>query len=64
MALITKCDRCGEIYDPWETYNHINPYENWWRYGLVKDCHPYSETRIDLCPNCKKDLERWFKNDK
>ena len=55
-----KCDRCGKAYDP--LLENINIYEDWWRFNLRKDCHPYEEIKIDLCPDCRKDLYKWLKN--
>ena len=56
-----KCDRCGNAYDPF--LENINLYDNWWRLNLIKDCYPYEEVKIDLCPNCRKDLYKWLKNE-
>lgn len=57
MSDIKKCDRCGEAYEP--DFN-INLDDNWWRFNLRKDCYPYEEIKIDLCPDCRKELYKWL----
>lgn len=59
MSDIKKCDRCGEAYDPLLT--GITFDDEWWRYEVHKDCHPYEKIKIDLCPNCRKKLYNWLK---
>lgn len=57
-----KCDRCGALYDPWAFGDSES---NAWRYSVVKDCHPYPEEHeLDLCHNCKYELEKWLEGDK
>lgn len=53
MSSACKCDRCGTLYE----YD----YQLYLRsYIIYKDCHPQEDRKIDLCPMCQKDLERWF----
>ncbi len=56
---VTKCDRCGKIYDE----SIPDDYENKsWRFKLSYDTHPYPETiMIDLCDDCKESLYAWLK---
>ena len=42
-----KCDRCGALYEDFYTPDLT----------VKKYNHPYGETRIDLCPECNKQLE-------
>lgn len=51
------CDRCGTIFNPYEeiTYN-----DNSWRLSVYYDHHPYPEEKMDLCPNCQKELLKWL----
>jgi hypothetical protein len=59
MSDIKKCDRCGDAYDP---YNLSTNYgDEWWRYEVLKDSHPYEEIKVDLCPECRKKLYKWIK---
>lgn len=61
MSDIKKCDRCGEAYDPLLTGITLD--DEWWRYSVHRDCHPYEEIKIDLCPECRKKLVNWLKGD-
>ena len=64
MSTVTRCDRCGKIYDPlyiMHCPSIIN--QEWWRYKVVRDCHPYEEIKVDLCPNCRKNLVKWLKGE-
>ena len=57
MSKANKCDRCGVLYEyNWENYIH--------KHYINKDCHPYPDYRIDLCPNCQTELEKWLKERK
>ena len=61
MSSAKKCDRCGVFYEQDYDCSAIN--QNWWRYDVTKDAHPYGSIKLDLCNECKKSLERWLKND-
>ena len=61
MSDIKKCDRCGEVYDPLLTGITLD--DEWWRYEVRRDCHPYEEIKIDLCPDCRKKLCKWIKGE-
>lgn len=63
MSNAKRCDRCGACYDIFPPEDCTLSSE-WWRYDIVKDCHPYSEIRIDLCPSCRKNLYDWLKGGK
>ena len=58
MSKAYKCDRCGILYVPKLKF----PKENWWRYDIIKDCHPYETVKIDLCDACKLSLAKWLDN--
>ena len=51
-----KCDRCGALYVPFDYQN----FKDAWRYSVLRDNHPYEETKLDLCYNCLFDLEQWL----
>lgn len=59
MANAKQCDRCGQFY-PIELFS-INHEEEWWRYEIRMDCHPYGDTKVDLCTDCRKKLYNWLK---
>ena len=53
MSKANKCDRCGTFYEHnREVYLH--------KHYMYKDNHPCGDTRIDLCPNCQAELEKWL----
>ena len=65
MSTVTKCDRCGTIFNPIELVAVEAPkdLENDapWRLNLTKDLWPHSgQLTIDLCPNCKASLNDWL----
>lgn len=48
---VTFCDRCGKETAPAIFQRDNSPYKVSKNYLL-----------LDLCPKCKKDLEKWFEN--
>ena len=60
MASAKKCDRCGKLYNSYNTKNdakHIN--------GIMTvNIDPYGEyydhKPVDLCPKCKDSFEEWL----
>ena len=59
MANAKECDRCGKYYSI--NFISFDYEEDWWRYGLYRDCYPYEEIKVDLCPECRKKLYDWLK---
>lgn len=69
MAEAKKCDRCGKLYEP---YNKSKLYgiigrKIYWRVSafafMIEDSEGYSiDGRHDLCPDCMKSLQKWFKD--
>lgn len=57
-----RCDRCGAFFSPMEDSKGSRWEDEWWRYYIGKDNHPYGTTELDLCLNCRKELYRWIKN--
>ncbi len=53
MSIANKCDRCGMLYE-YDFQNYLHSYY------VGKDCHPYEDERLDLCPNCQEKLVEWF----
>lgn len=53
MALATKCDVCGVLFE-----QKFIPDITIHRYT-----HGYGEERLDLCPDCTNKLETWLHND-
>lgn len=66
MATVTKCDRCGTIYNPMtiiveeQDCKFLGSDESW-RLSITKELWPHAgEMKIDLCPNCKAELNDWL----
>ena len=65
MSSAKQCDRCGGLYIPIPTVPKPEWSKDWWRYDIIKDCHPYPEEKLDLSPECKSKLADWLRgNDK
>lgn len=61
MASAKKCDRCGRLYEHIDG-SKFDFNEEFWRYNIVKDCHPYDNIeQLDLCLPCWRDLYAWIK---
>ena len=54
MALATKCDVCGVLFEQ-KFIPDIT---------IHKYTHGYGEERLDLCPDCSNKLETWLHNEK
>lgn len=57
MSEAKKCDRCGKLYEKYDTYE-----DN----GIIFTCGDNEEggtgDKIDLCPDCMKELKNWIEN--
>jgi len=62
MSTVTKCDRCGTIFNSMnieELDQNYDPDASW-RLNMAKELWPHAgESKIDLCPDCKKRLHDW-----
>lgn len=61
MADAKKCDRCGKLYEP---YNKSRLYGTMRvsAFAFMIENRGYSlDERYDLCPDCMKFLQKWFK---
>lgn len=61
MSMAMKCDRCGKLFEKNKGLNASEFDQDWWRYSIRKDNHPYEETKIDLCESCQRALDDWIK---
>ena len=57
MANAKICDRCKNFYVP-------NIYKATYRMVALSPTPSNYKKNIDLCPECEKDLARWFKEKK
>ena len=54
MAFANECDRCGALYK-----TTVDP-----KINIVEFTSQNDYCRIDLCPDCQKELETWLKEKK
>ena len=62
MALAKKCDRCGKLYEEYNTKEDCKKING---IALLNiDCHEkyYLHGPIDLCPDCKDSFKEWLAN--
>jgi len=62
--IITKCDRCGAVMEPFKDKESVDLNKDDWRYSIVRDNFPYPESKIDLCLKCSSELAEWVKGQK
>ena len=58
MSQAKRCDRCGAFYPIFG--RELDFDKEYWRYDIVKDCHPNEQYKLDLCDGCKKALFLWL----
>ena len=62
MALAKKCDRCGKLYESYNTTNDSKNINGIMTLNLDDLRKYYSHKPLDLCPECKDAFEEWMKN--
>lgn len=65
MASAKKCDRCGKLYEEYNTEKNNKKINGIMTLNLDFQRRYYSHTPFDLCPECKDSFEEWLgkKND-
>lgn len=58
MSQAKQCDRCGKFYPIFGRELDLD--KDYWRYDIIKDCHPNEAYKLDLCDDCKKALFLWL----
>lgn len=58
MSDAKQCDRCKNFYPVFGQNKDVE--KDYWRYDVVKDCHPFESLKLDLCNDCKKKLVEWL----
>lgn len=54
---VFKCDRCGDIYEPYKNAA-LTP-----KYSVKKHIFPVDEFEVDLCPKCCALLEKFMEKE-
>ena len=65
MSKAFKCDRCKKCFDPWKENTEFGTFREF----VVRDGralnnneYTYIDEEIDLCPDCLKSFNNWFKS--
>lgn len=61
MAFAKKCDRCGKLYEGYNTNNDPKNINGFMTLNLDDKRLYYSHKPYDLCPDCKDSFEKWLK---
>lgn len=61
MAGARKCDRCGKLYEAYNTKNDETNINGFMTLNIADDRKYYSHGIMDLCPECMEEFQRWIK---
>lgn len=61
MARARKCDRCGKLYETYNTKNDEKKINGLMTLNIDDDRRYYSHGIMDLCPECMEEFQRWIK---
>lgn len=53
MSKAFKCDRCGDLYEPYEAIPN--------QFYITQ--RSFNATAWDLCENCSQELQKWMKKE-
>ena len=60
MAAARECDRCGNLYKPYNTANNNKKINGIMVLNIDAQGRFYEHKAIDLCPDCKDQFEGWL----
>lgn len=60
MASAKKCDRCGKLYEEYNTVCDSKNINGVMLLNLDSHGQYYSNKTLDFCPNCKDSFENWL----
>ena len=60
MANAMKCDRCGKLYESYNTKKDNKNINGFIQVNLDVDRKYYSHGVTDLCPDCMKEFQNWM----
>ena len=60
MAAARKCDRCGNLYESYNTENNAKKINGINTVNIDAQGKFYSHKAIDLCPECKESFDMWL----
>lgn len=61
MANARKCDRCGKLYEEYNTDNNSKKFNAIMPVSLDYERKYYPRKVMDLCPECMTKLANWLK---
>lgn len=60
MAFAKKCDRCGKLYEEYNTEHDSKKINGIMTLNLDFKRKYYSNTPLDLCPECTDSFNKWL----
>ena len=60
MAFAKKCDRCGKLYEEYNTKQNRDKINGILTVNIDFKRQYYTNVLIDLCPECKDSFSRWL----
>lgn len=60
MACARKCDRCGKLYEEYNTKMSNTDFNGIMFLNIDYARKYYPNAPMDLCPECLKSLHEWF----
>ena len=60
MAFAKKCDRCGKLYEEYNTNKNDKKINGIMTLNLDFQRKYYAHRPLDLCPECKDSFEEWL----
>lgn len=60
MAYAKKCDRCGKLYEQYNSKNDRKNPNGTMILNLDVQRKYYSHGAMDLCPDCMKEFQAWL----
>ena len=60
MACAKKCDRCGKLYEQYNSKNDRKHPNGIMVLNLDSQRRYFTHNALDLCPDCMKGFQDWF----
>lgn len=64
MACAKKCDRCGKLYEQYNSKNDRKNPNGIMVLNLDSQRRYFAHNALDLCPDCMKGFQDWLKGGK
>ena len=61
MACAKKCDRCGKLYEQYNSKNDRKNPNGIMVLNLDSQRRYFTHNALDLCPDCMKGCQDWFR---